>query len=178
LNYQSYFFLPSSNQEALSIIRQYVNEQPPPQSGNIYFFPETLPNALSLIQQGVSSESEDSIYFTYLADLAPTEEEKKIITDIRNDEITHYNMFFQIFYDLTGNRVPALTQETFLPPSSYCEGLKKAILKEQEALENYRQILFAMSTSIHINLLTDVIMDEFRHGSLFNYLYARNNCRY
>ncbi|HCL01056.1 MAG TPA: rubrerythrin, partial [Lachnoclostridium phytofermentans] len=42
----------------------------------------------------------------------------------------------------------------------------------------YRQILFAMQDRIHINMLTEIITDEIRHGILYTYLYSKNNCNF
>jgi rubrerythrin len=58
----------------------------------------------------------------------------------------------------------------------YCDGLKRALLGEQNAVAKYRQILYAMQTPIHINMVTEIITDEIRYGSLYNYLYSKNNC--
>jgi rubrerythrin len=143
---------------------------------NIFIYPENLGNALSLIQQAVSGENEDREFYTYLLENAPSIEEQQIITGIRDNEINHFNMFHQIYYDITGEMVPQTTNEQFVPPATYCEGLKHALLGEQHAVQNYRQILYAMQTRIHVNMLTEIITDEIRHGSLYNYLYAKNGC--
>lgn len=148
-----------------------------PEDVNIFRFPENLPNALALIQQAVAGENEDRLFYTYLIENAPTNEDAQIITGIRNDEINHYNMFNRLYFDITGNTLHPLNGEQFTPPNSYCEGLKRALLGEQNAVRKYRQILYAMQTPVHINMLTEIITDEIRHGSLYNYLYAKNGCR-
>lgn len=146
------------------------------QINDVFIFPENLENALSLIREAVSGESEDREFYSFLLELSPTMEEKEIITGIRDDEINHYNLFHQIYYDITGEMIPQLVSEQFIPPASYCEGLKKALLGEQNAVKKYRQILYAMQTSIHYNMLIEIITDEIRHGSLYNYLYAKSGC--
>lgn len=143
---------------------------------NMFVYPENLENALSLIQEAVAGENEDREFYTYLLENAPTMEEKEIITGIRDNEINHFNLFHQLYYDITGEMIPQQENEQFTPPASYCDGLKKALLGEQHAVQKYRQILYAMQTSIHFNMLTEIITDEIRHGLLYNYLYAKNGC--
>ena len=59
----------------------------------------------------------------------------------------------------------------------YCEGIKMAIMGEQNAVRKYRKILYAMQERVEINILTEIITDEIRHGSLYNYLYSKNGCK-
>lgn len=139
-------------------------------------FPENLQNALVLIQQAVSSEKKDSLFYTFLLNNAPSYEDIKIINGIREDEINHNKMFISLYYDITSKEVPPIDGEEFIEPNSYCEGLKFAILGEQESIQSYRQILYAMQMPVHINMLTEIITDEIRHGSLYNYLYSKNQC--
>ncbi len=143
---------------------------------NIFEYPQNLENALSLIQQAVSGEKEDIDYYNYLIDIAPSEEDKQIISSIRNDEMKHYNMFIQIYCDITGHPVPQGIEEPFIAPPTYCDGLKTAIFGENTAIMEYPQILYAMQPRVHINMLTGIISDEIRHGILLNYLYSKNNC--
>ena len=112
----------------------------------------------------------------WLISNAKTEEERQIIGSIRDDEVGHFELFRQIYYDLTGMDLRQVSEETFIPPESYCEGIARALLGEQNAVRNYRKILYAMQSRIHINMLIDIITDEIRHGILYNYLFSRNGC--
>lgn len=143
---------------------------------NIYRYPGNLDNALSLIQQAISGENEDIYYYNYLIEIAPSEEDKEIITSIRNDEMNHYNIFMQIYYEITRHSAPQRNDEPFNPPLSYCDGLKTALFGENSAIQEYPQILYAMQPRVLINMLTGIIADEIRHGILLNYLYSKNNC--
>ncbi|MCX7773792.1 MAG: ferritin-like domain-containing protein [Clostridia bacterium] len=144
---------------------------------DIYTYPQNLQGALKLIEDAVAAENEDRLFYQYLIDQAPTEEEKEIIRGIRENEITHYSLFRQIYSQLTGKMLPPGAQQPVSAPVSYCEGLKKAIRGEQNAVIKYRQILFALQNRVHINMLTEIITDEIRHGSLYNYIYAKNGCK-
>ncbi len=110
LNYSNYYFPYSFNQFIPVDMQETDIEQVHIQTNNIYMYPENLTNALTIIQQAVSGESEDRAFYTYLSDIAPSEAESRIISGIRDNEISR----------------------------------KNAILGEQNAVQRYRQILFAM----------------------------------
>ncbi len=142
-----------------------------------FIYPQNLPSALSLIQQALAGETEDRMFYSWLIEHAPSNEDKQIISGIRDNEIGHFALFKKIYLDITGSMPPQLPNEQFTPPESYCEGLANALLGEQNAVQKYRKILYAMQTRVHINMLTEIITDEIRHGILYNYLYTKNNCR-
>jgi rubrerythrin len=142
-----------------------------------YTYPYNLAEAIELIKEAVLGESEDRKFYEYLISVAPTVEEKEIIKGIRDDEIEHFGLFRHIYYELTGQMLPSPKEEKFKKPSSYCEGIKNAIIGEQNAVRKYAKILFAMQNRVHINKLVRIITDEIRHGSQYNLLFAKNRCR-
>ncbi len=146
------------------------------QSNDIFTYPQNLQNALDLIQQALGGETEDRMFYTWLIDNAPSTEDKDIISGIRDDEIHHFALFKQLYYDLTGMSPQQVSNETFTPPENYCDGLAHALLGEQNAVRKYRQILYAMQYGVHTNMMTEIITDEIRHGILYNYLYTNNGC--
>ncbi len=141
-----------------------------------YTYPQNFPMALQLIREAVSGEREDQMFYSYLISIAPTQEDKKIITGIRNDEMKHFGLFRQIYFELTGQMISPSQQGEFKRPSSYCQGIKQALLGELAAVEKYRKILFALQNRRHINMLTEIITDELRHANLYNLLYSKNEC--
>lgn len=149
----------------------------PAQNYNIFTYPQNLPNALTLIQQAVAGENEDRMFYSWLIEQVLSNDDKQIITGIRDNEIGHHSLFQQLYYEITGKMVPQVQGEQFTPPANYCEGLGQALLGEQNAVQKYRKILYAMQTRIHINVLTEIITDEIRHGILYNYLYTKNGCK-
>lgn len=174
MNYINYYF-PREDRYIQPYIRsmdmEFTNEKE-----NVFIYPDNLDNALDLIKKAVAGENEDKIFYTYLIENAPDEEDKQIIEGIRSNEMDHYKMFRQIYYDITGTVLPKENEETFETPDSYCAGIRKALLGEQNAVSRYRQILYAMQPRVHINMLTEIITDEIRHGILYNYIYSKNNC--
>lgn len=143
----------------------------------IFSYPENLQGALTLIRQAVAGENEDRMFYTWLIEHAASSEDKQIISGIRDNEIGHYALFKQIYFELTGMEVPQTQGEQFTPPASFCEGIGKALLGEQNAVQKYRKIWYAMETRIHINMLAEIITDEIRHGILYSYLYSKNGCK-
>lgn len=147
------------------------------QISDIFAYPQNFQNALNLIQQALSGETEDRMFYSWLLENAPSDEDQQIITGIRDNEIGHYELFNQIYYELTGVMPPQAPGEQFIQPESYCAGLANALLGEQNAVQKYRKILYAMQDRVHINMMTEIITDEIRHGILYNYLFAKNGCR-
>ena len=141
-----------------------------------YSYPQNLPAALLLIRNAVNGEREDELFYDYLISVAPTEEDKNVIRSIRDDERKHFKMFRQIYYELTGQIIPPTQDVEFEKPKSYCAGIQKALFGELGAVERYRKILFALQDRRHINMLTEIITDEIKHSSKYNFLYSKNNC--
>lgn len=141
-----------------------------------YTYPQNYRDALELIREATKGEAEDRAFYEYLIENAPDEEAKEIIRGIRDDEINHFFLFGQLYHVLTGQTLPAQDEAEFEEPDSYCEGIKRAIIGEQNAVKKYRRILYALNDRVLINVLTDIITDEIRHGILYNYLYSKTKC--
>ncbi len=146
-----------------------------------------LPEALRLIENAAAQEAEDRLFYHYLVKAASCAQDKQIIAGIRDDEMKHYRMFGQIYYEITGAALNAdalANREAlrgggygeFEKPLTYCEALQKALMGEQAAAARYQKIFFAMRDRRHINMMTEIITDELRHLGLYNYLYAKNSC--
>lgn len=181
MNYINYYSPHNHKQTipAAAMQRESVMPYRTPQQtnlDNIYIYPQNLEGALALIQQAVAGENEDRMFYSYLIENAPSMEDKDVITGIRDNEINHFNLFRQLYFEITGKTIPPMQGEEFVPPATYCDGLKRALLGEQNAVQKYRKILYAMQNRVHINVLTEIITDEIRHGILYNYLYSKNNC--
>lgn len=164
---------------AMPVVTPFDMQQSPMDAKELepYTYPKNLPEALRLIEQAVEGETEDRLFYKYLIDNAPSEQDKEIIRGIREDEGRHFNLFRQVYFQLTGQTLPPPQNVTFVPPKTYCEGIKNALMGEQNAVQKYRRILFALQNRVQINILTQIITDELRHGILYNYLYAKNDCK-
>lgn len=66
-------------------------------------------------------------------------------------------------------------EETFERPTSYLEGIKKALFGELGAVEKYRVIRRALPMGPYRDMLFDIITDEIKHSSKYNYLFTLNS---
>ncbi|AZR73429.1 hypothetical protein BBF96_08565 [Anoxybacter fermentans] len=139
-----------------------------------YMYDKSLKKTLELIRRAVADETRDRKFYEYLINQAPNEKEKNIIASIRDDEMKHFRMFREIYHDITGHYPVPLDKEEFEKPASYLDGIEKALFDELETVEMYRQIYFGLRTRKHRDMLFEIITDELKHASKFNYLYTRN----
>ncbi|WP_322412878.1 ferritin-like domain-containing protein, partial [Clostridium perfringens] len=108
--------------------------------------------------------------------VAPTREEKEIIASIRDDERRHNQIFRRIYKDFTGMDVVSMDEEkAFEKPESYLDGIKKALFGELSAVERYRNIRRALPMGPYRDMLFDIITDELKHASKYNYLFTLNS---
>jgi predicted heme/steroid binding protein/rubrerythrin len=136
---------------------------------------QALQNSLKLIKEAVQDERNDELFYDYLISIAPSEDEKEIIVSIRNDERKHNKMFRKIYKDFTGMDIEAVNGEEFENPESYLEGIKKALFGELKAVEKYREIRQGLLGRIYRDMLFEIITDELKHSSKYNYLYTSNS---
>lgn len=134
-----------------------------------------LEKSLEGIKAAVQGEREDELFYDYLISVAPTEEEKKIIASIRDDERGHNKMFRQIYKSITGVDLPTGEDEEFVKPISYLDGIKKALFGELAAVEKYREIRRGLPSTMFRDMLFNIITDEIKHSAKYNYLYTLNS---
>src|SRR6476620_3279651 len=77
---------------------------------------QALQQSLKLIVEAVQGEKEDQIFYDYLISNAPTQDQKEIISKIRNDEIRHNQLYKKMYKELTGQDVTLEKDEEFVPP--------------------------------------------------------------
>ncbi len=100
-----------------------------------------VPGMNSLAQdlaKAINGEYSAIACYAKLAEKAPNHEEKKRIMEIRQDEVRHYQIFSQIFTEITGvNPNPQITEKC---PAAYREGLKSSFKDEQETVDFYLDV--------------------------------------
>lgn len=136
-----------------------------------------LSKAIEHVKEYIMDETNDTEFYNKLIALAPNEEQKKIIEDIRNDEIIHTQIFRKIFTELTGVVLPTPNQTQNKPMNesfSYKEGLKKAFFGELDAVKKYRETMAYMPSKSLADMLMYVLTDEIRHADKYNYLINMN----
>lgn len=133
----------------------------------------SLPEAKELIFQSIAGEQEDEMFYQQLLQQTPSEEERKIIAGIRDDEKKHRQILRKIYAQMTGDMV---SQEIMIDEMSYIfdyeKNLQKALFGELAAVQKYRKIMANMAGD-HYTLLMAIMTDEIRHASMYNYLLSK-----
>lgn len=131
----------------------------------------TLNQAIGLIKQSVGNEKEDELFYDMLIQQAPSEKEKNIIRSIRDDERKHNQILRRLYYEFTGQIIPAdtLTNESS-SNMDYKANLEKALFGELDAVVKYRKIMAKMPSGNSYTLLMSIMTDELRHANKYNFL--------
>lgn len=136
-----------------------------------------LEQGLLWVRKAVQGDRIGESFYDYLIIQAPTTEEKKIISSIREDERRHNRILREIYEISTGIEIPFEEEENFRIPKSYLEGIKKALSRELKAVENYKVIRRILPTETYKDILFEIITDELKHASKYNYLFTLNSIR-
>lgn len=131
---------------------------------------KTLEEALNLVKNAVEGEREDELFYDYLISVAPTQEEKSIITTIRDDERKHNKYFREIYSFYTGQSLPVPTNVDFQKPKSFLEGIKKAKFGELAAVEKYRDIRAGLPDNYYKDMVFEILTDELKHADKYDYI--------
>ncbi|QBQ06950.1 ferritin-like domain-containing protein [Sporosarcina pasteurii] len=136
--------------------------------------PQEFQKSLELMFEAVQGEKEDRLFYEYLISIAPKQADKEIIASIRDDEIRHNLMFKQMYLYYTGQEITDITEEDFKKPASYVDGIQQALFGELKAVEKYREIRKGLPDRHHRDLVFEILTDELKHASKYNFLYTEN----
>ncbi|PGS45975.1 ferritin family protein [Bacillus sp. AFS041924] len=124
------------------------------------------------IEKAINGEYSAISCYTKLANLAKDKNERKIILEIKEDEIKHYNQFVSIYTSLTGKLPQAKVSENC--PDTYIEGLEFALKDEQETVDFYLSISDGTSNQFIKNAFNRAAKDEQNHAVWFLYFFTKN----
>lgn len=131
--------------------------------------------ALALIKESVGNEKEDEVFYDFIISIAPTNEDKQIITSIRDDERKHNRILRKIYFELTKVKLP---MDTYIPEGNlnmtYEQALEKALMGELSAVTRYQTVIKGMKSMENHNLILEILTDELRHASKYNFLITKN----
>ena len=131
----------------------------------------TLNQAIELIRQSVGDEKEDEMFYDTLIKQAPTEKEKEIIRNIRDDERKHNQILRELYYNFTGQMISVDNSNSESNNNmDYRTNLEKALFGELDAVKKYRKIMAQMPSGNSYTLLMSIMTDELRHASKYNFL--------
>lgn len=135
----------------------------------------TLEEAIAEIKKSITGEKDDEIFYSVLLSQASNEDEKNIIQSIISDEKKHNAMLKKLYEELTKSTSPqSHMSRTNNSSDKYLKNLEKALFGELSAVERYRKIMFAMPDKEKYNTLMEILTDEIKHASKYNYLITRN----
>ena len=105
-----------------------------------YYFmrPEGSNQFVNKLEKAINGEFSAIACYKKLAKMAPSDEIRETINEIRQDEIRHYQGFLQMYASLTGLQLtPKISEEC---PDSYEKGLEFAFKDEQKTVHFYLQM--------------------------------------
>lgn len=138
------------------------------------FTMSALNTALNLMRDAVQGEREDELKYNYLIESAPTQEEKDIITSIRDDERLHRQWYREMYKYYTNEEIDSRNGEEFIEPNSYMEGIKSSIFGELSAMEKYRIIREGLPSRFFRDIVFRILTDEMKHATKYNYILSIN----
>ena len=134
-----------------------------------------LDEAIMEIKRSITGEKDDEIFYSILLSQATSENDKRIIQSIINDEKKHNKMLKQLYEELTKTTPPTSTMSrTNNSSTEYLKNLEKALFGELEAVEKYRRIMAVMPDKIKYSMLMEILTDEIKHAIKYNLLITNN----
>ncbi|MDR9853482.1 ferritin-like domain-containing protein [Paenibacillus sp. VCA1] len=135
-----------------------------------YYRPSTSPDAALAgdLIKAINGEFSSVTCYEQLAKLAPSENARKRILEIRDDEVRHLRFFQQAYRHLTGQTSEPVQTETC--PKQYKEGLISSFLDEQETVDFYLKMSDRAQDPTLKDTLRRIAMDEQNHAVWFLYL--------
>lgn len=133
-------------------------------STNVY---RTGSDLIHDIAKAINGEYSAIACYEHLARIAPTEEERKQILEIRQDEMRHFHVFSQIYTTLTGRQPSPQISEGC--PSEYRAGIRFAFKDEQETVDFYHKIADKAKDPFIKEQFQRAAADEQNHAVWFLY---------
>ena len=117
------------------------------------------------LAKAINGEFNAIRFYEHLAQLAPNEEVKKRILEIRKDEMRHLQGFSYMYRYLTGQQPsPQITEAL---PTDFKSGVITAFKDEQEAVEFYHQAARESAIPYISNQFRSNASDEQNHAVWF-----------
>lgn len=123
------------------------------------------------LEKAINGEYSAIQCYKKIAGMAPVENERNQILEIRNDEKRHYHQFVQIYQSLTGKQPqPKITEEC---PNKYVKGLEFSLLDEQKTVDFYLEIADETSNQYIKEIFKRAAADEQNHAVWFLYFFTK-----
>lgn len=125
------------------------------------------------IEKAANGEYHAIQTYERLLQLAPTAEDRDVISKILEDERKHFASFTTIYRQFTGN-APALTPIHQLP-ASFIPGIISSIADELEDSKFYQNMSEHVMDGTLRRIFLNASHDEQRHATWFTYLWIRHH---
>lgn len=135
---------------------------------------EGLEQAIDLMEVTVENGAAGIKLLNFLIDNAPTEQEKRLLIGMRNDELKHEKMLREIYRDITGEDMQIFDPVEINLPESYVDGIVEAILDHFETILLINTIQYGLQSERYRNILFEIRIDELRHADELNFIYTFN----
>lgn len=131
---------------------------------------QTNVGLVSDVAKAINGQYSAIMCYEQIAKLAPSEEERKRILEIRQDEIRHFQVFSAIYTSLTGRQPTPQVSEPC--PTNYRDGLTFAFKDEQETVDFYLDIADKASDPYIREQFKRAAADEQNHAVWFLFYYT------
>jgi len=125
-----------------------------------------------LLIKAMKAERHDRVKYERMMESTKNEAVKQQIKFAYDDEIKHYKMFNQMYFQLTGKKIDIPIPTNIEKYNSLMEAVKSSIEGESEAVDLYREIYALMSNKQMRDKDFEIITDEQEHFGRFIYLYS------
>jgi rubrerythrin len=126
---------------------------------------------LDLLREAMSDESKDLRKYRMMMEMTDNQEIIEQIQHAYEDETKHYDMFQEIYEELSGSDIKILSPEQE-HQNKLIDAVKSSINTELEAVELYREIRTMLHGKKYRNMMFEIISDEQEHATRLVYLYS------
>jgi rubrerythrin len=126
----------------------------------------------NMIIKAMKAERHDRVKYQRMMEMTNDQAVKEQIKFAYDDEIKHYKMFQQIYYNLTGRKIDIPIPTDIEKYNTLMEAVKSSIEGESEAVDLYREIYALMTNRRMRDIVFQIITDEQEHFGRFIYLYS------
>jgi rubrerythrin len=125
-----------------------------------------------LMIKAMKAERHDRVKYQRMMEMTSDPAVKEQIKFAHDDEIKHYEMFRQMYYELTGRILDIPLPNNIEEYSTLMEAVQSSIEGENEAVDLYREIFSLLTCQQMRDKIYEIITDEQEHFGRFIYLYS------
>lgn len=122
------------------------------------------------LKEAIEDEYRAYFYYKSMYELTTDPLWKQFIQHAYEDEKSHYEMFQQLYYMMTGTFVPNPKKRP--PCTDFKQCVKNALVEELDAVETYKEMLLTIPMQEAYNPLFIAMMDETEHAIRMSTIYS------